>query len=97
VQQGHLMFWIVSYDIRDNKRRYQVMKLLEGYGRRAQFSVFECDISLDQLQRLKSNMEILIHDKEDDVRFYPLNEADVAKIHLLGKARLQRARLFYMV
>jgi CRISPR-associated protein Cas2 len=32
------MFWIVSYDIPNDKRRSKVAKILEGHGRRAQYS-----------------------------------------------------------
>lgn len=91
------MFWIVCYDIPDDRRRTAVMKTLEGYGRRAQYSVFECEITSDQLQRLKTGLEQIIHEQEDDVRFYPLNKTDMARIYLLGKARLQRPHPYYLV
>ena len=42
-------WFVVSYDIPDNKRRTKVMKLLEGYGRRAQFSVFECHVAPEEM------------------------------------------------
>lgn len=43
---------LISYDIRDDKRRRVVSRVLEGYGSRIQFSVFRCfldDISLEKL------------------------------------------------
>jgi CRISPR-associated protein Cas2 len=35
---------VVSYDISDDKRRRKVAQIMEGYGYRVQYSVFECDL-----------------------------------------------------
>jgi CRISPR/Cas system-associated endoribonuclease Cas2 len=45
------------------------------------------------MQRLKTRLEQLINEQEDDVRFYPLNKADIARVYLLGKAQLQSRSL----
>lgn len=91
------MFWIVSYDIPNNKRRTKVAKLMEGYGRRAQYSVFECDLNADKTAQLEQRLLKLINPDEDDIRFYPLNKADVKQVRLMGRAKLQRAQGWYMV
>jgi CRISPR-associated protein Cas2 len=91
------MFWVACYDIPDDRRRTRVAKLMEGYGRRVQYSVFECDLSPARLQRLEAELKRLIDDREDDVRLYPLNEGDVQNIRLLGLAQLQRSSPFYIV
>ena len=39
------MFCLIIYDIRSNKRRLKLSKLLEGYGVRVQKSCFEVDLS----------------------------------------------------
>ncbi len=91
------MLWVVSYDIPDDKRRLKVMKVLEGFGRRAQFSVFECDIGPDQVDRLEKALAGAVNKDEDDVRLYPLNEADVKRVRLLGRARLGRERPYEVV
>ena len=36
------MFYLVSYDIPDTKRRTKLAKTLEDFGDRVQYSVFEC-------------------------------------------------------
>lgn len=84
------MLWVVCYDIPSDKRRRKVMKLMEGYGRRAQYSVFECDLTLPKLERLCKRMRQLINTDEDDVRFYPLNRADIERAIMLGRAELYR-------
>lgn len=91
------MFWIVSYDIVNDKRRTKVAKTLEGYGRRAQYSVFECEISDEQRKQLEKILTRLINAEEDDIRFYPMNSADLKRVRLLGRAELYRAKGWYMV
>lgn len=77
---------VVSYDIPDDKRRTQVMKTLAGYGRRVQYSVFECDIRPGDLRELEKRLRSLIDHSVDDVRFYQLCENCQAKLRMLGKA-----------
>lgn len=91
------MFWVVCYDIVDDKRRAKVAKLLAGYGLRVQYSVFECDISLQRVDELERRLRHAINDEEDDVRFYPLDEGEVQKIRLLGRAELNRPMPAYMI
>lgn len=92
-----MTFWVVSYDIPDNRRRYKVSRLLEGYGRRAQYSVFECELAPDKLAQLENRLRQLIDEAEDDVRFYPINKADLKRVILVGKGELHRQRSFYII
>lgn len=92
-----MIFWVVSYDIPNDKRRRKVSKVLEGYGRRAQFSVFECELDEVKLGQLELRLRREIDEKEDDIRFYPLNRADLKRVRLLGKAELQREQNYYIV
>lgn len=55
----HKHFYVVTYDIGDDKRRTKVVKLMESIGTRMNFSVFECmltDRSISQyVQTLGEN------------------------------------------
>lgn len=42
------MLYLISYDIAVDKRRTKIAKLLEGFGQRVQYSVFECDLTTKQ-------------------------------------------------
>ena len=86
------MFWIVCYDIVNNKRRRKVVKIMESYGQRAQYSVFECDISDREQMTLEGRLSQVIDEDEDDVRFYPLNQGDIKRVRTLGK----HARLHFL-
>jgi CRISPR-associated protein Cas2 len=91
------MFVVVSYDIVDDRRRLKVMKTLEGYGRRAQYSVFECELSVKQVSSLRKRIKEIINAREDDVRFYFLCREDRKKIKLLGRAVLHQEKTHYIV
>jgi len=86
------MFWVICYDITNDKRRRKVVDIMESYGQRAQYSVFECDITDRQQMTLQAKLAKVIDEDEDDVRFYPLNQADIQRVRTLGK----KARLNFL-
>jgi CRISPR-associated protein Cas2 len=88
--QNRRQWLVVSYDIPDDRRRTKLMKTLEGYGSRVQYSVFECDLRPADLEELQARVRQLIRREEDDVRFYPLCDSCVRKVLMLGKARAHR-------
>ena len=45
-------FYVVTYDIGDDKRRQKVVKLLESIGTRMNFSVFECMLTDVQYRKM---------------------------------------------
>lgn len=78
------MLIVVSYDIVSDKRRRRVYKLLEGYGERQQYSVFECIVSDKGLTGLRSKLLSLIDPEEDSVRIYRLCASCRVKADILG-------------
>jgi CRISPR-associated protein Cas2 len=85
--------WVaVCYDVPDDKRRTKIMKTLEGYGHRVQYSVFECEVRPADLDKLKAALRKLIQAEEDDIRFYDLCETCQGKVTMLGKAHMHRQR-----
>jgi CRISPR-associated protein Cas2 len=61
--------WVIAYDSPSNKRRRKLAKLLEGYGERLQWSVFECRLQPHQLRRLRDAL-MAIATGEDRVRLW---------------------------
>lgn len=86
------MFFVVSYDISDDKRRTRIMKTLKDYGHHVQYSVFECDLKEPAYRRLRSRLKRDVVDKDDSVRFYFLDEDAVAKIQVIGPRGVVRSR-----
>lgn len=88
-------FMVVSYDIVANSRRRKVMKALEGYGQRVQYSVFECLLKPAEIVEMKRKLRRLVG-RDDSVRFYIISADDVPRIELLGSGDVTRDRVFIM-
>lgn len=91
------MFVVVSYDIPETRRRTKVMKLMKNYGRHAQFSVFECDLTAAQVDELKKRLRALIHPPMDNVRLYYLSEDNVSRVESLAGRGVARDPAMYMI
>ena len=59
--------YVVSYDISDDKRRTKVHRALTGFGDWAHYSVFFCELSEQELVRVRWRMRELINEAEDQV------------------------------
>lgn len=68
--------YVVTYDIRDDRRRRDVYQCLLGWGKHLQFSVFWCQLSAPQLARLKAGLDPLLQHDEDQVLFFCLGPHD---------------------
>jgi len=78
-------FIIICYDISNNKRRTRIAKILEDYGIRVQYSVFECVLSNTLLDELKMRiMDFVEEEDKDKVHFYYLCNNCVNKIEIWG-------------
>lgn len=66
------MNYLVTYDILDDKRRKKLSDILECYGFRVNYSVFEITLNQTKLNRLKKQIFDLdlIDKKTDSIRFY---------------------------
>jgi CRISPR-associated protein Cas2 len=72
-------WYLISYDVRDEKRLRRVAKHLEGYGERIQMSIFRCRLKRRSLERL--NWELVkMMDKEDDLLIIRLCPACTQRI-----------------
>jgi CRISPR-associated protein Cas2 len=67
--------YLVSYDIAHPKRLRRVAKVLEGFGVRLQYSVFECPLDDLRLAQAKAELHDVIHHDEDQVLFVSLGPA----------------------
>ena len=81
------MLTLIVYDIPDNRRRYKLSKLLEGYGRRVQESVFECFLTQTEMERLYQQVAGRLNHQEDNVRFYWIPPKAMAKTLTIGSAK----------
>ncbi|MDY4430603.1 CRISPR-associated endonuclease Cas2 [Evtepia sp.] len=87
------MLLLITYDVNTTtldgeKRLRKVAKLCEKYGIRVQNSVFEVLVDGAQLVKLKAQLEKLIDQENDSVRFYKLGNSYEHKIETMGKTPL---------
>jgi len=84
------MLVIVCYDVntetKEGRRRLRrVAKVCEGTGQRVQKSVFECQVTLAELEALERRLLSEINDKQDCLRLYRLPDTRGAEVHEYGK------------
>jgi CRISPR-associated protein Cas2 len=78
------MCYVIAYDIPNDKRRTKVHKILLGYGKWTQYSLFECFLTRRELVLLQATLEPRLVAAEDSVRFYPLCANCVSKVETIG-------------
>ena len=79
--------YIVTYDISDDRRWRRVFKLMHGYGRWLQLSVFQCRLTARRRAEMALRLEGLIHGRDDHVLILDLGPADKVdpRVESLGK------------
>ena len=85
-----IMDVLVAYDIADTDgdgaaRLRKIAQVCEGYGQRVQFSVFECRLSPERLERMIGEVEDVIDRDRDSVMVYRFPGR-------IGEARLRVGR-----
>ena len=84
------MLILVTYDVSTEtsagrRRLRRVAKICLNYGQRVQKSVFECQVDLAQMETLEHDLLDEIDLKEDNLRFYRLNEPLDKNVKEYGK------------
>jgi CRISPR-associated protein Cas2 len=95
-----MLFYLIIYDLPDtkmaNKRRNRLHKMLSGYGKWTQFSVFECFLTKVQFAKLQAQLEGLIKSTEDSVRIYVLDAGAVRKTLTYGSDKPRQEEVIIM-
>ncbi len=80
------MRYLICYDIEDDKHRNRLVKVLEQYGERVQYSVFEVQLPPSLLKTLRKRLVAQkIIGKRDSLLIYPLCESCYPKVERTGK------------
>lgn len=91
------MLVVVVYDIPDDNRRTKLSNFLEGYGRRVQYSVFECFLSLEEMRSLHQKIEKRVKPTEDNVRFYWISAEAVSRVLTIGSSTPESPPNIYII
>ena len=75
------MHYLITYDISNDKRRTKLSELLNTYGIRVNYSVYECILNQTKLDKLLYVIELkkLINKKYDSLRFYNIHQNSLTK------------------
>jgi len=91
------MLILITYDIENDRVRTKLAHKLKDFGRRVQLSVFEADVSADELQRLTDLLEKVTLAKEDSIRLYTICSTCSGKVKIWGAGEVTEDRDFYIV
>lgn len=79
---------LIAYDIADDRRLRQVLKVMESHGVRLQYSVFLCDLTKEELLRWRTAVMAIVVPREDSVVVIDLGRVErAAPIETIGKPR----------
>jgi CRISPR-associated protein Cas2 len=85
---------VIAYDIPNDKRRTKIHKILQGYGKWTQYSLFECFLTRKELLLLQAKLAEHLLAEQDSVRFYPLCANCVNRVETVGGPPPKEDRLF---
>ena len=80
-----MITYLVCYDIAEPKRLRRVAEVMEDFGKRVLYSVFECYLTPVQLAAMRQAVEPLLDPLEDSVRYYVLCQRCEKAIEHLGR------------
>ncbi|UOD33956.1 CRISPR-associated endonuclease Cas2 [Deferribacteraceae bacterium V6Fe1] len=90
-------YYVISYDISDDRIRYRVDKELKNYGIRVQKSVFECNITDAEYVKLKEKLDKLIDMNTDSIRYYFLCKHCRDNIQNVGNSFINTDKIFEII
>jgi CRISPR-associated protein Cas2 len=91
------MFYVVAYDITDNKRRNKLSRYLKGFCFRNQFSLFECHLDQKRYNLMEQIIESTINKKEDNIKIYYLCKDCFKKIKTFGISNITEEKKIIIV
>lgn len=65
-------FWVIAYDIVDDRNRNRIANFLEKHGQRVNYSVFECILTDSQFEKVKKQIEKWMDTDDDRIVYYPI-------------------------
>lgn len=77
--------YVVSYDISSDRIRNKVAKELKNYGKRVQYSVFECNITKKRYGEMYTRLcKLTVKMDVGNIKIYSICENCIEKISVIG-------------
>lgn len=80
-------FYLLAYDIADDRRRVKIARWMESLGGRVQGSVFEAYLDPAELDKVLKRSLKLMKTEEDSLRIYFLCESCRTRLKVLGRGK----------
>ena len=84
-------FYLLAYDIANDRRRQKIARLCEAMAERVQESVFEAYLSQAELDKLLKKIGRVLKKEEDSLRIYLLCASCRSKVRLFGVGKVTPA------
>lgn len=90
------MLIIVTYDIADDRTRTKLAHKLKDFGKRVQYSVFEADVTDNEMEELFEKLAKVKLAKEDSIRFYRICGECKKHVKIWGAGEITEDKDFYI-
>lgn len=78
INKTKIKYWLIIYDIKNDKRLRKIAKVMENYGVRVQKSVFELYAEYDVILVIKKQVQSVM-EEEDFIVYFPICVKDWQK------------------
>ncbi|MCP4425284.1 MAG: CRISPR-associated endonuclease Cas2 [Chloroflexi bacterium] len=89
-------FYLIAYDISNDKRRTKIHKTLCGFGQWTQYSLFECFLNEKEYITLRHRLDQILKTEEDNVRIYHICQSCQKKIETIGSSPPAEDKLYLL-
>lgn len=91
------MFVLVAYDIAEPRRLQRIAKIMEDYGDRVQYSIFEMDVDQATFREMRQRTEKVLDEEQDGVKYFFLCERCAGRLDVVGRGAERTEQAPYRV
>ncbi|MBD3374431.1 CRISPR-associated endonuclease Cas2 [candidate division KSB1 bacterium] len=91
------MLVLISYDIEDDTVRTRLAKDLKDFGPRVQYSVFEADITQNELEKLIQVLNNVELGQTDSIRLYKICAFCFKNIEIWGHGEITKDKEYHII
>lgn len=84
-----MLYAIIAYDTPSDKRRRRMVKAIERYGERRQYSLFEARLTREQWATLRRELTKVVDEAEDTLAVYFIAPETLKKTWRIGHSELK--------
>lgn len=80
-------YYIITYDIEEDRDRNKIMKILKDYGNRLQYSVYQCNLDEKNLMALVKKLQKRLRSQNDSIIVFKLCNKCYSEIRMYGSKK----------